>query len=192
MEGIKETKNHIKSIITVAMSVQGSLIDFETTGIPGRDEEHEVICLGYFSGNRIVIIQRKTKERVAFYSEVKEVLKALPRPFYSYNSKFEQDVMEKELGMQAQAYDFVDIMKPWREKAERAGIKWPRLDDLISEPEDYFGEGKISGKDVPGLWKAYLAGATERLLKMIMEHCLSDILREAILLIRYSPPSPLE
>lgn len=57
----------------------------------------------------------------------------------------------------------------------------PKLNDLISEPEDYFSEEKITGKDVPVLWKAYLAGGTERLVKMIMKHCLSDVLKEIIL-----------
>jgi len=188
MEYLRETKNHIRTTFTLALGLdRGSLIDFETTGIPGKDREHEVITLGYFHGNKLVVIQRKTREKELFYREIRDILQKLPKPFYSYNSRFEKDIMEKELGLKVRDSDFVDLMRPWKEKANLKGIKWPKLDELISEPEDYFSEEKISGKDVPGLWKAYLAGGTERLLKMIMEHCLSDVLREMILLIRYCP-----
>lgn len=188
MGGLKETKNHIKSTMTLALGVEvGSLIDFETTGRPRIDTEHEVITLGYFHGNEIVVIQRKSKGKIQFYSEVKDILKALPKPYYSYNSGFEMNVMSDELGMNVRPSDFVDIMKPWKTKAEKANLKWPKLDDLISEPEDYFKDNKISGKDVPGIWKAYLAGGTEILLGLIMEHSLSDLLRETVLLIRYEP-----
>ena len=190
MGGLKETKNHIKSTMTLALGVDpGSLIDFETTGRPRIDNEHEVITLGYFHGNEIVVIQRKTPEKIQFYAEIREILKGLPRPFYSYNSEFEMNIMTDELGMDVGPSDFVDIMRPWRTKAEKARLKWPKLDDLISEPEDYFKDNKISGKDVPGLWKAYLAGGTDVLLRMIMEHSLSDMLRETVLLIRYEPPN---
>lgn len=184
--GLKETKNHIKSTMTLALGVEkGSLIDFETTGRPNIDKEHEVITLGYFHGNELVVIQRKSKEKDLFYDEIKRILRQLPKPFYSYNADFERSVMEGELGMEADPGDFVDIMRPWKNKAEKSGLKWPKLDELISEPEDYFKNNKISGKDIPGLWKAYLAGGTETLLRMIMEHSLSDLLRETILLVRY-------
>lgn len=188
MGGIKETRNHIKSTMTLALAVEkGSLIDFETTGRPRIDSEHEVITLGYFQGHELVVIQRKTEEKGQFYQEVKGTLERLPRPFYAYNADFETSVMQDELGMKVAKTDFVDIMHPWKVKADRFGLKWPKLDELISEPEDYFKDNKISGKDVPGLWKAYLAGGTETLPRMIMEHSLSDLLRETILLIRYEP-----
>jgi len=188
MGGLKETRNHIRSTLTLALGVEtGSLIDFETTGRPYLDTEHDVITLGYFHGNELVVIQRKTKEKDLFYSEVKGILKQLPRPFYAYNADFERSVMKEELGLEVGPGDFVDIMRPWKAKAEKAGLKWPKLDELISEPEDYFKDNKISGKDMPGLWKAYLAGGTEVLLRMIMEHSLSDLLRETVLLVRYEP-----
>jgi len=186
MEKIRKTRNHIKMSTSLALKIEdGSLIDFETTGVPRRDKEHEVITLGYLVDNKLVIIQRRTKGKKPFYREIIPILQKLPRPFYSYNSKFEKDIMNIELGIKVTDEDFIDLMKPWKEKANKKGLKWPKLDELITEPEEYFGEYKISGKDVPGLWKAFLAGASESLLNMIMEHCLSDILREMILLIRY-------
>ena len=186
MAGLTETKNHIKSTITLAMSVQeGTLIDFETTGRPRKDRDHEVITLGLLEGNKVTITQRKTSDKTQFYKEVKEIFGSLRKPYYSYNADFERSITERELGISVKAKDFVDIMGPWREKADNRGLKWPKLDELMSEPEDYFKEHKVSGKDVPTIWKAYLTTEDEKLLKMIMEHCLSDILREAILLIRY-------
>ncbi len=191
MNGLKVYKNHIKTTISLALCInKGSLIDFETTGIPNRDREHEVITFGYFRLNELIIVQRKTKEKEPFYREIRETIRTLPKPLYSYNTRFEKDVIRIELKMEVADDDFVDIMQPWRKKAEESGLKWPKLDDLMSEPEDYFNDDKICGKDVPGLWKAYLSGGTENLLKMIMEHCLSDILRETILLVRYPVESP--
>ena len=76
--------------------------------------------------------------------------------------------------------DFVDIMEPWKARAEAARRKWPRLDELISEPEDYFHQGKVSGRDVPRLWQSYKRTGYTAPLRVIMEHCLSDVLRESL------------
>lgn len=111
----------------------------------------------------------------------------LPRAFYYCNSVFKKDVLHLELGIEAKDEDFVEMMGPWKRKAYTKWLKWHKLDELISVPESYFGEDRVTGKDVPGVWKAYLAGGTETPLKMIMEHYLSYILREAILLIRCQP-----
>ena len=178
-----ESNDHIMSTITLVIGIRGgSLIDFETTGRPKRDGEHEVVTLGYMEGNKISITQRKTKDKSQFYKEIKGILEGLSKPYFSYNADFEREIMETELRLSVKPQDFVDIMQPWKVKAERRGLKWPKLDELISEPEDYFKEHKISGKDVPSIWKAYLMTGDEKILKIIMEHCLSDILREAILL----------
>ena len=178
-----ESKDHIMSTITLAVAIErGSLIDFETTGRPKRDGEHEVVTLGYMEGNKISITQRKTKDKSQFYKETKNILEGLSKPYFSYNADFEREIMETELGLSVKPQDFVDIMQPWKVKADGRGFKWPKLDELISEPEDYFKEHKISGKDVPSIWKAYLTTGDEKILEIIMEHCLSDILREAILL----------
>ena len=172
--------------------VEGTLIDFETTGVPRRDEEHEVITLGYFCNNSVVIIQRISPEKEPFYSHIRNILMNLPTPFYAYNAEFERNIMRIELGLNYGEDDFIDLMEPWRKKADRRRMKWPKLDDLISEPEDYFKEGKISGKDIPGLWKAYLHTKSEGILELIMNHCLSDILREIILILRYSYTQNIE
>ncbi|MEM0116828.1 MAG: ribonuclease H-like domain-containing protein [Conexivisphaerales archaeon] len=163
---------------------QGTLIDFETTGVIGVDPSCEVITLGYLTQNQLVVLQRKSFEKHGYYNELKKLLNALPKPFYSYNYEFEMKVMKEELGMQVNDSDFYDIMKPYKEMAETRRMKWPKLDELISEPEDYFGEGKVSGKDVPELWYAYLQSGDESILDAIAQHCFSDVLREMVLLIR--------
>ncbi|MGC8577988.1 MAG: ribonuclease H-like domain-containing protein [Thermoproteota archaeon] len=179
-----ETKNHIKSQVMLTVSIErGSLIDFETTGIPFKDREHEITSFGYITSNKLVIITRRIKEKAPFYSEIKGIIKKLPRPFYAYNAKFEKDMMKEELNLSFEENDFVDLQSPWKTKAESIGLKWPKLDELISEPEKYFGDMRVSGKDCPGLWKGYLATNNENLLKMIAQHNLSDLLREAILLL---------
>jgi hypothetical protein len=74
-------------------------------------------------------------------------------------------------------------MKPWKVKAVLQGLKWPRLSELISEPQQYFEDRVVSGGDVPKLWKNYLRTGSQKNLTLIMQHNLSDLLREAILLL---------
>jgi hypothetical protein len=71
-------------------------------------------------------------------------------------------------------------MKPWKVKAVLQGLKWPRLSELISEPQQYFEDRVVSGGDVPKLWKNYLRTGSQKNLTLIMQHNLSDLLREAI------------
>lgn len=186
---VEEAKVYVARTVTLALGVQeGTLVDFETTGIPGKTPDHEIVTIGYLYMNKLVVKQRKTVEREPFYTEVRNVIAHAPRPLYSYNAKFEREIIELELGLHLPEKDIVDIMEPWRKRAEDAGMKWPKLDELISEPEDYFGEEKVTGGDVPRLWKEYLANGSESSLRKIMEHSLSDMLRETILLLRMSYP----
>lgn len=193
MSGVGDiTEDEVKSVYSLPFKIsKGSLIDFETTGIPKLQDTHEIVTLGYMVEDKLVIIQRKTPDKQAFYADVRKVLRNLPRPFYSYNATFERDIISIELGLENNDTDFVDLMRPWKRKAAQYGKKWPRLDDLISEPEDYFEEGKISGAKVPELWMKYLSNMTNKgILKLIMDHCFSDVMREATLLLRYPGYQP--
>jgi len=188
MSSTNEDPDHIKTTIQMALAVEkGTLIDFETTGIPGRSPTHEIVTLGYFKGNTMTIVQRTSTDPAPFYEELRTLFSSLPRPLYSYNSSFEQKIMQCELGLTLSEDEFVDIMQPWKAKAEEWDLKWPSLDDLISEPEDYFQVDKVSGKDVPRYWNMYLQTSEVSYLKPIMEYCLSDILRETMLMLRYKP-----
>lgn len=93
----------------------------------------------------LFVIQRLSRDKTSFYSHIREVILKLLRPFYSYNAEFETRVMRIELGIEFKDNEFVDIIAPWKRKAEEKGLKWSRLDELVSEPEDYFQEGKATG-----------------------------------------------
>lgn len=185
--GVNE-QSLVTATIDMALGVNvGSLIDFETTGVPWKHPEHEVVTLGYLVKDKLRIVQRKNREKESFYGEIRKIIHDLPRPIYAYNTDFEKSIINIELSIAAKDNEFIDLMKPWREKASRSGLKWPKLDELISEPEDYFRNRKITGRDVPIMWKEYLETGSDILLNRIMSHCLSDMLREIVLLVRYGP-----
>lgn len=159
---------------------KGSVIDIETTGLnPATDE---IITFGFIEDNKLQIIQRTNKDKIGFYNELKKVVKKLKAPFYAYNGSFENDFIQAQLGIKKKV---VDVFAPWRKMAESQGQKWPKLDDLVSEPEIYLGMPRITGRDCPILWKNFLKTKDQELLAPIMEHNKSDILRTLFLLIQY-------
>jgi|GEM_PF-475027 uncharacterized protein YprB with RNaseH-like and TPR domain len=164
---------------------KGTLLDLETTGIPNKNSEHEIICFGYTVSNKLNILCRKSKNKILHYEEISPLVKKLAKPFYAFNAIFEKEILEKELGVILGENEFIDLFQPFKFKATSLGLKWPRLDDLVSLPEKYFGETQISGKDCPELWKMYLDIGDENLLKMIIKHNLTDLLREVNLLMLY-------
>jgi uncharacterized protein YprB with RNaseH-like and TPR domain/ribosomal protein S27AE len=180
MEVIKH-RNSITTRTELFVSIpQGALIDIETTGL--NEGVDEIITFGFISGNRLSVIQRKVKDKQPFYDEIKGVLDGLSRPFYAYNCEFEEKFFKEQLGIQLKA---TDLMAPWRKLAEHKAKKWPKLEELVSEPEMYFGVTRISAKDIPTLWNAFLSGGDEKLLEMIMKHNKADLLRGLYLLVQY-------
>lgn len=161
------------------------MIDFETTGAIGTKARNEVVTLGALHADRAMVLQRRTSSKPLFYTRLVDLISVLPRPFYAYNALFERNVMSTELGLTLASDEIVDIMEPWRNRAETAGMKWPRLDDLVSEPWKYFGDPQFTGVDVPTLWKAFAVTGNEELLGLIAAHCLSDVFRETMLLLLY-------
>jgi len=159
---------------------KGTLIDIETTGLDPM--KHEIITVGSISGTRLSVIQRKVKDKKPFYKEVKSALRRLPRPFYAYNSEFEEGFLKAQLGMRLK---MKDLMKPWREMANHRAIKWPKLDELVSEPEMYFDTTRVSARDIPSLWDAYLSNRDEKLIELPLRHNRADLLRELYLLVQY-------
>ena len=159
---------------------EGSVIDIETTGLD--PESDEIVTLGFIEANKLQIIQRTSKDQTAFYKELKEVVTNLKAPFYAYNGSFENRFIQAQLGIKKEV---VDVFAPWRKMAESQGQKWPKLDDLVSEPEIYLDMPRITGRDCPILWKNYLQTMDRELLTPIMEHNKSDILRTLFLLIQY-------
>jgi uncharacterized protein YprB with RNaseH-like and TPR domain len=158
----------------------GTLMDIETTGLD--ENRHEIITLGFISGNQLSVIQRKVRQKTPFYREIRDVLGRLRRPFYAYNSDFEEKFIKTQLGLRVK---LLDLMKPWREMANHRKIKWPKLDELVSEPEMYFDITRISASDIPSLWDAYLSSGNEKLLQMPLRHNRADLLKELYLLVQY-------
>ena len=89
---------------------KGTLIDFETTGVPDKTQEHEIVTLGYCFKNEIVVLQRATKEKEPFYADLIQLFKTLPKPFYAYNACFERAILEKELALKLSTSEIIDIM----------------------------------------------------------------------------------
>lgn len=161
-------------------------MDLETTGIPGSSTTHEIVTIGYLNSTGITVVQRTSKSKEEFYQSALEIVDNLPRPFYAYNSGFDRRILEVELGVRFTDEEFLDLMAPWKFKCSADGRKWPSLDELISEPEAYYGEARISGSQVPAIWNSYTNGNSPRdVLKLIADHCHSDLLRELYLLLRY-------
>ena len=163
------------------------MIYFRQHGLPSDRANSRIITLGLSQKTMSSITQRKCANKLPFYSEIMKILGTLPKPFYSYNISFERN---NEIGTGIICLsDFVDLMDLWKEKAESKGMQWPSLDDLVSEPEDYFHEFKTTGENVPRAWKRYVRSGFkfEAPVRGIMDHCFSDILRESILLLRYQP-----
>ena len=79
----------------------------------------------------------------------------------------------------------IDLFQPWKEKADRLGLKWPKLDELFSHAEYYFNEPVVHGKDVPWLWGRFLETGDRDYLQQIIRHNESDLLRELFLLVYY-------
>lgn len=160
-------------------ATKGVVVDIETTGLTANDE---IITLGFVSGNTISIFQRKSLNAKPFYSKIKEVLLGISKPLYAYNSRFEEKFFKRELEVEIEV---IDLMEPWRNIAEKHKMKWPKLDELVTEPEIYFNITRISSKHMPTLWRGYLSSGENTFLELIMKHNSSDLLRELYLLVQY-------
>jgi uncharacterized protein YprB with RNaseH-like and TPR domain len=170
------------SAVDVTFCVQrGTVIDFETTGLDGRSDE--IVTLGYMSDSRLCVLQRRSREKEEYYESLRHVLENAPRPLYAYNAGFERGFISGQLGLDM---PITDLFEPWALKANMRRKKWPKLEELVSEPESYFGERAICGRDVPLLWHQFLIDGDESHLRKIVRHNQSDVLRSAFLLLCYS------
>jgi len=177
-----EKPESIVSRVHLNVSIpRGTIVDIETTGLdPNRDE---IITLGYVAGSQLIVLQRTAKRKDKFYEAVRTEIGNLPRPLYAYNAEFEELFIRQQLGLKREVVK--DLFRPWRDRADAIGMKWPKLDDLVSEPEIYFQDKRITGRDVPVIWRRFLAKGDTRLLEPIVKHNQSDLLRSLYLLVQY-------
>jgi len=66
---------------------------------------------------------------------LREVINGLSEPLFAYKLQFEHDFIKQQLGMHIQGYD---LMEKWRKKADDMNMKWPRLDELVTHPHEYY------------------------------------------------------
>ena len=157
--------------------VAGTIIDLETTGLyPSRDD---IITFGWLTGNEIQVIQRVEASPETFYGCIEEELDRIPSPLYAYNASFERDFLKSKTGRDL---EFIDVFKPWRNMAERKGLKWPSLDKISPVPYRYMGEKPVKGGDVVVIWKSYLRNRKLGSLSLIVMHNMRDLIQTLSLL----------
>jgi uncharacterized protein YprB with RNaseH-like and TPR domain len=179
---VEEERDYITCYDRLGCSINnGCILDIETTGVdPAKDE---IITLGFIKGDELCVVQRRGLATEPFYSLIGKVLHSLPQPIFAYNSKFEESFLKTQLGFQGQ---FVDLMEPWRVKAEDVEVKYPTLDELVPGPEAYMGERRITGSEVVLLWRRYREDRDERKLALIIRHNQIDLLQSMAVLIMTS------
>jgi len=158
---------------------QGTLLDIETTGLNAACDE--IVVFGYIQSNRLRVICRTSDKEEPFVAQIARLVPELPKPFYAYNFSFEKEFLEAK-GINIEG---MDLFQPWKEKAEKLYLKWPKLDELFSHAERYFNEPVVSGKDIPLLWQRFLHTGDKDYLHQIIRHNESDLLRELYLLVYY-------
>lgn len=160
--------------------LKGTIIDVETTGL--NPDVNEIVTFGYLTENKVSIMQRVEASATEFYKAIKSKLSKLPHPFYAYNAKFDQMFLNSKLKRKTPP-EFIDIFKPWMERAELEGQKYPSLDELARLPRAYFKEKIIKGRDVPFLWAGYQKTKDKRKLSPIVRHCMEDLVQALFVLV---------
>ncbi len=173
-QDVKETDFGFECTDKIHASFQeGVILDLETTGLDPKTDE--IITFGYIHGNSVIILQRTKKDTEKFYQAIKKELNKLPQPIFAYYAEFEKGFLENLFGFKG---IFVDILDPWKIKANELGTKAPELDNLVPGPEKYIGEKVTTGSDVVQMWNRYLNSGDLALLKLIIRHNQIDLLQE--------------
>jgi hypothetical protein len=184
----------------------GTIIDLETSGL---DPSMEILTFGYFTGGVIKIHQFAKDDaelQTEFRKMISDTMRFLPRPFYAYNSSFEESWLKTKFDI-----DLMDNWKKMTQRVRKPGYKWcrkhrwvkaedsqcpycghdlknepkwPRAEELVSLPHKYFGiEIEAMGHDVPVLWEEFKQTGDRELLNKVVYHNLYDLLRESCLLL---------
>lgn len=160
---------------------EGSILDIETTGMNSKKDE--IITLGVIEKSTLTIYQRRKEiDCSTFHRVLKEVINGLSKPLFAYKLQFEHDFIKQQLGVHINGND---LMEKWGKKADEMNMKWPKLDELVSHPREYYENTneKITGKHIPILWRKYLETGDKETLDRIVLHNERDLLKELFLLI---------
>jgi len=144
---------------TASFTVNGSLVDIETTGLPS-DSCAEVVTIGFITGNSLRIVQRT---RTDTSNQLLDRLPNLPRPLHAFNKEFEEYFLDRTIETEIQSRRF----ERRREAIQVAGLSDPFSGD---------------GSKVVDAWNTYQKTREISHLKSIMEHNLSCLLTELCLL----------
>jgi hypothetical protein len=158
---------------------EGSIVDIETTG--REPETSELVTYGCLVNNQMRVLQRVEASEREFCQSVHDEIALLTTPIYAYNAGFDAGYLSSKLGDDIK---LMDIMDPWKARAEKEGLKWPSLDDLAAVPREYFGERQMQARAVPLIWSRYLESADMRLLSQIVRHVMED-LRQALYVLTF-------
>jgi len=173
-QDVEKTSFGFKCVDKIYASFQdGIILDLETTGLDPKTSE--MITFGYIHGNSLVILQRVEKETEKFYNAIKKELSRIQQPIFAYYAEFEKSFLEKLFDFKG---IFVDILDPWKVKANELGITAPKLDKLIPGPEKYMGEKVTTGADVVQTWQRYLKTCDLEDLMLLIRHNQIDLLQE--------------
>jgi len=63
-------------------------------------------------------------------------------------------------------------------------LKWPKLEELISMPHNYYKiEIESPGREIPEIWKKYKKSKDEKILLRVIYHNLYDLIRSSCLIL---------
>jgi hypothetical protein len=171
----------------------GTIVKVETTGLnPVTDR---VIAVGFLHDSTLTITRAPQDDTDPHYDLpeyeriVSDQLCRLRRPLYAYNSEFERTFLSHYFGVDLPVWH--DLLAPFARAADRVGLPYPRLDQLVSTPQDldpfaYLRTYRVpKGPDIPVLWQQYRELDDALAIEAIVEHCRSFLYREQFLLTLY-------
>jgi hypothetical protein len=141
------------------LPLEGTIIDFETTHWDSK--MGELVTSGFLTKDGFKIIQRYNSDNKAFKKATIKEMESLPKPWYAFNKKFEEDFCGLEMTCDLQN---------GRESAYRALKDSGLLDhyNLLCDP--------LFNNEVPTFWNLWKKTKEPLLLSKIVRHnfcCLS-------------------
>lgn len=120
------------------IAVDGAVVDVETVSLRPRPDG--MFAFGYMAGGGIrVLAAEDAADCQNLVAEARRLWRTLPRPIYAYNKAFVADWLADAFGHGVEID--CDAMEAWKNAADRQGLKWPRLRELMRPPLYYYRWG---------------------------------------------------